>query len=30
MTVCFEGITRAEQQAALSAFPGGRRFILAR
>lgn len=29
MTVCFEGITKAEQQAALSAFPGGRRFVLA-
>jgi hypothetical protein len=29
MTVRFEGLTKAEQQAALSAFPGGRRFVLA-
>jgi hypothetical protein len=29
MTVRFEGLTEAEQQAALAAFPGGRRFVLA-
>ena len=29
MTVRFEGLTRDEQQAALAAFPGGRRFVLA-
>ncbi len=29
MTVRFEGLTRAEQEAALAAFPGGRRFVLA-
>ncbi|RYG22411.1 MAG: hypothetical protein EON93_25185 [Burkholderiales bacterium] len=29
MTVRFEGLTDAEQQAALAAFPGGRRFVLA-
>ena len=29
MTVRFEGLTEAEQQAALANFPGGRRFVLA-
>lgn len=29
MTVRFEGLTEAEQRAALAAFPGGRRFVLA-
>ena len=29
MTVHFEGITPAQQQAALAGFPGGRRFVLA-
>ena len=29
MTVQFEGLTEAEQQTALAAFPGGRRFVLA-
>lgn len=29
MTVRFEGLTEAQQQAALAAFPGGRRFVLA-
>jgi hypothetical protein len=29
MTVRFEGLTDAEQEAALAAFPGGRRFVLA-
>lgn len=29
MTIRFEGLTEAEQRAALSAFPGGRRFVLA-
>ncbi len=29
MTVRFEGITPAQQRAALAAFPGGRRFVLA-
>jgi hypothetical protein len=28
MLVCFEGLTDAEQRAALAAFPGGRRFQL--
>lgn len=28
MTIRFEGITPAQQRAALAAFPGGRRFIL--
>lgn len=28
MTVSFEGLTEAEQRAALSAFPGGKRFEL--
>ena len=28
MIVRFEGLTLAEQQAALAAFPGGRRFVL--
>ena len=28
MTVSFEGLTEAEQRAALSAFPGGKRFVL--
>lgn len=28
MTVSFEGLTVAEQQAALAAFPGGKRFVL--
>ncbi len=28
LEVEFEGITEAEQRAALSAFPGGRRFVL--
>jgi len=28
MVVSFEGLTKAEQQAALAAFPGGRRFVL--
>lgn len=28
MTISFEGLTEAEQQAALAAFPGGRRFVL--
>lgn len=29
MTVRFEGLSESEQQAALAAFPGGRRFVLA-
>ena len=29
MSVRFEGLSYAEQQAALAAFPGGRRFVLA-
>ncbi|WP_374624523.1 hypothetical protein [Devosia sp.] len=29
MTVSFEGLTPAQQAAALAAFPGGRRFVLA-
>ena len=29
MTVQFEGLSDEEQQAALAAFPGGRRFVLA-
>lgn len=29
MTVRFEGLTDDEQQFALAAFPGGRRFVLA-
>lgn len=29
MTVRFEGLSEAEQQAALAAFPGGKRFVLA-
>ena len=29
MAVRFEGLSEAEQQAALAAFPGGRRFVLA-
>ncbi len=29
MTVTFEGLTPAQQAAALAAFPGGRRFVLA-
>ncbi len=29
MMVQFEGLTDAEQQTALAAFPGGRRFVLA-
>jgi hypothetical protein len=29
MTVRFEGLSDAEQQMALAAFPGGRRFVLA-
>lgn len=29
MTVRFEGLSEAEQRAALAAFPGGRRFVLA-
>jgi hypothetical protein len=29
MTVRFEGLTDDEQQSALAAFPGGRRFVLA-
>jgi len=28
MTVSFEGLSEEEQHAALSAFPGGRRFVL--
>jgi hypothetical protein len=28
MAISFEGLTEAEQQAALAAFPGGRRFVL--
>lgn len=28
MTISFEGLTKAEQQAALAAFPGGKRFVL--
>jgi hypothetical protein len=28
MTVSFEGLTIAEQRAALAAFPGGKRFVL--
>ena len=28
MTVSFEGLTKAEQRAVLSAFPGGKRFVL--
>lgn len=28
MAVRFEGLSRDQQQAALSAFPGGRRFVL--
>lgn len=28
MTISFEGLTEAEQRAALAAFPGGRRFML--
>lgn len=28
MTVSFEGLSEAEQQAALAAFPGGKRFVL--
>lgn len=28
MTISFEGLTPAEQQAALAAFPGGKRFVL--
>ena len=29
MTVRFEGLSEEEQRAALAAFPGGRRFVLA-
>ena len=29
MAVHFEGLSNAQQQAALAAFPGGRRFVLA-
>jgi len=29
MSIRFEGLTDAEQRAALAAFPGGRRFVLA-
>lgn len=29
MTVSFEGLTEREQEAALAAFPGGKRFVLA-
>ena len=29
MTISFEGLTEREQEAALAAFPGGRRFVLA-
>lgn len=28
MAIRFEGLTEAEQQAALAAFPGGKRFVL--
>jgi hypothetical protein len=28
MAISFEGLTKAEQRAALAAFPGGRRFVL--
>lgn len=28
MTISFEGLTEAEQRAALAAFPGGKRFVL--
>ena len=28
MTISFEGLTTAEQHAALAAFPGGKRFVL--
>lgn len=28
MAVSFEGLTEAEQRAALAAFPGGKRFVL--
>jgi len=28
MMVSFEGLTKAEQRAALAAFPGGKRFVL--
>lgn len=28
MIITFEGLTEAEQRAALSAFPGGKRFVL--
>lgn len=28
MAIRFEGLTKAEQRAALAAFPGGRRFVL--
>ncbi|MBN9311145.1 hypothetical protein [Devosia sp.] len=29
MAISFEGLTEREQEAALAAFPGGRRFVLA-
>lgn len=29
MSVRFEGLSHAQQQAALAAFPGGKRFVLA-
>jgi hypothetical protein len=29
MTISFEGLTEREQEAALAAFPGGKRFVLA-
>jgi hypothetical protein len=29
MTIRFEGLSDAEQRAALAAFPGGKRFVLA-
>jgi len=29
MSIRFEGLSDAEQQAALAAFPGGKRFVLA-
>lgn len=28
MAISFEGLTKAEQRAALAAFPGGKRFVL--
>jgi hypothetical protein len=28
MTVSFEGLSEREQEAALAAFPGGKRFVL--